>query len=90
MENTATKQHIKISEGANLRGLASAVINNAVRSFLFGTPSEQVMALEFLSSPDLLWWAEAAEAEIKVRRLLENPQQAREALIRKPKKGKSL
>lgn len=78
MENA--KQTIQISDGANIHGLICAVINHTIHDFVYGSPIQQVDALEFLCSDDFPIWADAAGVDTADPAvLLQNPQAIRTA-----------
>jgi hypothetical protein len=81
---------MRIEEKADIRRLCIGVINQAVKDYLFGDPIEQVLALEFLVSPDLFIFADAASLDVDVRRILNNPEAAKQVILQKYKlkKGK--
>lgn len=82
---------MKISEAANLRGLVAAVINQAVWDFLNGEREwrrtrrhsyleAMESAMEFLASPDLVIFTDFLNlSPVSIRKILDNPKQARKA-----------
>jgi hypothetical protein len=76
---------MRIHENAQLRRLARDVCRQGVRDFLLGDPANpkrkiisQLAAYQFLVSQDFQFWADAADRDFDVNRLLKNATQARE------------
>lgn len=76
---------IQINEKANLRALAISVIMGAIRELLFGTPIQQVMALEFITSSDFQFWADIGNMDLRITEVLTNPERIKKILLKKGK-----
>ncbi len=80
-----------IHEKAHTERLGVALITGAIRDLLFGDALQQVMAIEFLTSPDLDFWLQLANfprEKLNLQKIWQDPNKIRKQLDPTYKEGR--
>jgi hypothetical protein len=87
---------MRVSEGANIRGLMAAVVNQAIWDLYYGakrrpdrghviSKERRESAMEFLASPDLKIFTDFLGIDITMMDILDNPKRVRRTFALKSK-----